>query len=87
MSESVTMKEIDNSPKQKSKEDIESENESLISAISNNNEVKMEKKVDPEKLAALKAKMAERAKEESIISAPVERSVSIKMGEIGRAHV
>ncbi len=84
MSESVTMKEIDNSPKQKTKEEIESDNQSLLNAISGDKEVKMERKVDAEKLAALKAKLAEKVKEEeAIMSAPVERSVSIKMGVIG----
>jgi cell division GTPase FtsZ len=81
MSSTIVVKEIDNSSKQKTQEEIDAENQNLLSAISN--EVKMEKKVDAEKLAALKAKLAEKNKEDTVIAAPVERSVSIKMGVVG----
>jgi cell division GTPase FtsZ len=86
MAENVTIKEVDNSPKQKTKEEIQEENKNFLSAISSaKKEEIMERKVDPEKLAALKAKMAEKEKEQeqSILSAPVDRSVSIKMGVVG----
>lgn len=86
MAENVTIKEVDNSPKQKTKEEIQEENKNFLSAISSaKKEEVMERKVDPEKLAALKAKMAEkeREQEQSILSAPVDRSVSIKMGVVG----
>ena len=86
MSENITVKEIDLSPRKKDGDKIEEENQNLLGAIlGQSTEVKMEKKVDAEKLAALKAKMAEKSKEQEAImpEAPAERSVSIKMGIIG----
>jgi tubulin-like protein CetZ len=84
MSEKVIVKEIDNSQKQKDGSEIDVENQSLIQAFSSQEtEVKMERKVDAEKLAALKAKLAEKNKESVLPEAPPEKSVSIKMGVVG----
>lgn len=89
MPENTNVKEIDLSPRKKDGEKIEEENKNLLGAIlSQEDEVKMERKVDAEKLAALKAKLAEKNKEENegeaiLPEAVSERSVSIKMGVVG----
>jgi cell division GTPase FtsZ len=80
----VTIKETEPNSKPKTDEEIQEENSTLLAAISEKPpEEKVERKVDTEKLAALKAKLAEKNKAETILEAPPERKVSIKMGVIG----
>lgn len=81
MSENVTIKEKDLN-KAKSAEQIERENQGLMSAFS---EQKEERKVDMDKLEALKAKLNKKAqKEEEVVPTLVsKREVSINMGIIG----
>jgi cell division GTPase FtsZ len=82
MSEKVIVKENDAAFKNKSSEEISEENDKLLAAFS---EQKVERKVDPEKLAALKAKLAEKNKVEGDVMPEVvsKRTVSINMGVIG----
>lgn len=83
MSEKVTIKETELSQKQKDEGQIQEENKNLLQAFSSQEkEVKVERKVDPEKLAALKAKLAEKNAEAVLPETPAQ-SVSIKMGVIG----
>jgi len=87
MSDKVTIKESDSSSKEMGSEEIEKENQQLLSAFGAK-EPKEERKVDAEKLAALKAKLAAKSEpteevEGSMPQVVAKREVSINLGIIG----
>lgn len=83
MSDEITVKEVEIT-KKKSSEDIEMENQKLAKALAENDKENNSKKIDTNRLAALKAKMAQKEKEEKKMLEIVNKNkFSIKMGIIG----
>ena len=86
MSDKVTIKEVEQQTKPGDAEEIEKENKSLMSAFAD--QAIQERKVDADKLAALKAKLAKKNQETVEEEKPVptlisQREVSINLGVIG----